>query len=112
MNARRSVALVLTLSLVFSALPAMAAPRETAPSSGTALGSSIDRALQASPRNARAASATPRAMQANGMGGGGGGSHMAVVLLGLAVSAGTTYFLIKQLKKQEPVPTPTFGVGH
>ena len=115
MNARRSLAIVLTLALIVSALPAMAAPGETAPVlPGTALRSSIDRALQAAPPRVQAASGSARAMQANGAaGGGGGGGHMAMILVGLAVSAASTYVVMKQFNKTtDPVPPPamTFGV--
>jgi hypothetical protein len=117
MNARRSLALVLSLALVVAAVPAMAAPGEAAPVvSGTPLRSSIDRAVLAAPAGVRAASGSARAMQAPGAGGGGGGGgHMAMILVGLAVSAGSTYFVMKQLKKTttptEPAPTGVrFGV--
>lgn len=115
MNAQRSLAIVLTLALIVAALPAMAAPGDAAPVlSGTPLRSSIDRALQASPPRVHAASGSARAMQAPGAtGGGGGGGHMAMVLVGLAVSAASTYVVMKQLKKtSEPTPPPamTFGV--
>ena len=115
MNARRSLAFVLTLALIVSALPAMAAPGEGAPVlSPTPLRSSIDRVVQAAPPGVRAASGSARAMQAPGAGGGGGGGgQMVMVLLGLAASAATTYVVMKQLKKTtEPVPPTamTFGV--
>jgi len=115
MNAQRSLAIVLTLALIVAALPAMAAPGDAAPvSSGTPLRSSIDRALQATPSRIHAASGSARAMQAGGTsGGGGGGGHTAMVLLGLAVSAASTYLVIKQVNKtseQVPPPAMTFGV--
>lgn len=111
MNARRSLALVLSLALVAAALPAMAAPVV----SGTPLRSSIDRAVLAAPPGVRAASGSALAMQAPGAtSGGGGGGHMAMVLVGLAVSAASTYVVMKQLKKTTPTePAPTgvrFGV--
>jgi hypothetical protein len=108
MNARRLLALVLALSLVVSALPAMAGPGAGVPTSpNTALRGSIDRALQATPSRARAASGTPRAKQANGVAAGGGGSHMVMMLLGLAASVATTYLVMKELKKQQPAPAPS-----
>ena len=114
MNAQRSLAIVLTLALIVAALPAMAAPGDAAPvSSGTPLRSSIDRALQATPSRIHAASGGARATQASGTSGGGGGGHTAMVLLGLAVSAASTYLVIKQVNKtseQVPPPAMTFGV--
>jgi hypothetical protein len=112
MNARRSLALVLSLALVAAALPAMAAPVGSA----TPLRSSMDRAVLAAPPGASTASGSARAMQAPGVtGGGGGGGHMAMILVGLAVSGASTYFVMKQLKKTtiptEPAPTGVrFGV--
>ncbi len=117
MNAQRSLAMVVTLSLVVSALPAMAIPVEAAPVlSGTPLRESIDRAVQTAPPQVREASGRARAMQANGTGGGGGGgSRMLMVVLGLAASAAMTYVVVKQVNKTtETVPPPpagmTFGV--
>ncbi|MFI5006188.1 MAG: hypothetical protein ACHQKZ_02060 [Solirubrobacterales bacterium] len=115
MNAPRSLAIILSLSLIVSAMPAMAAAGEAAPVvSGTPLRTSIDRALLASPPQVRQASGKARAMQANGTtGGGGGGGHTAMVLLGLAVSAASTYLVIKQVNKtteQVPPPAMKFGV--
>jgi hypothetical protein len=105
MNARRSLALVLSLALVVAALPAMAAPVV----SGTPLRSSIDRVVLAAPPGVRAAAGSARAMQAPGAGGGGGGGgHVAMILVGLAVSAASTYVVMKQLNKTttptEPAP--------
>ena len=114
MSAQRSLAIVLSLSLIVSAMPAMAAAGEATPVlSGTPLRNSIDRALLASPAQVRAASGKARALQASGTnGGGGGGGHTAMVLLGLAVSAASTYLVIKQVNKTtEPVPPPAMKFG-
>jgi hypothetical protein len=116
MKVQRSLAFVLTLSLVVSALPAMAASGEEAPVlSGTALRSSMDRAVLAAPPGVRAASGKVRSMQAPGVangGGGGGGGKMVMVLLGLAASGATTYLVMKQMKSTtEPVPPPAVKFG-
>jgi hypothetical protein len=107
MTTRRLLTTVLALSLAGSGFPAAAASLER-PAPGP-IRASIDRAI--------GRAGLPSKPQADGLrmatgqgGGGGGGGHAALFLVGLAVSAATTYFVIKAVQKQTnqtQTPTPT-----
>ena len=104
MVSRRLVSFVLTLTLFAAGLPTLARA-EAAPDP---LRASIDRAL-AAPVPAGEAVPVRRAQDpgvAMSGGGGGGGGRMILALLGTAISVGTAYYMIKQMKKStDPAPT-------
>jgi hypothetical protein len=96
MTLRRCLAAFVTVTLA-SALPAAAAPSPVRPA--PSLRASADRAADRHSGLATTDGRVRNNLQA-GMGGGGGGGHTAIMLLSLAVSAAGTYFLVKELKKQ------------
>ncbi|MET0554883.1 MAG: hypothetical protein ABW221_17710 [Vicinamibacteria bacterium] len=106
MVSRRFVSLALTLTLLAAGLPVLARA-EAAPEP---LRASIDRALTA-PAPTGAPAAPVRRNQSGGTysGGGGGGGRMILAVVGMAVSVGATYYVIKQTRKtNDPTPSPSF----
>jgi hypothetical protein len=107
MMSRRFVSLALTLTLLAAGLPVLA-HAEAAPEP---LRASIGRALTA-PVPPSAPAAPVRRNQSGGTysGGGGGGGRMIMAVLGMAVSVGATYYIIKQTRKttDDPTPSPSF----
>ncbi len=116
MNLRRVLAFAMVASLVVSALPspswAGTVVGATSQATSHELSASIDRAVAkvtASRQLAASTGYTPPVVraQSGGSGGGGGGGWIIWTVLGLAVSGATTYYVLKQMKKQtNPNPNP------
>lgn len=99
---RRLVATA-TLAAFLAAVAAPASAQTTAPQASP-LRTSIDRAAQSAQPGLPQRKPAP-VRKAATQGGGGGGGMMVITLIGTLAGVATTYFLIKEMKKQNDTVT-------
>jgi hypothetical protein len=102
-GATRAIAVTLILAVATAATPALAVEPQPAPAPPSALRQSIDRAVtSADPLQGGAVADHVRLQTAPAAAatGSGGGGRLILTVLTLAVSVGTTYYMMKWMEKQ------------
>ncbi len=100
MSSQRSIATATLAAFLFAAVPAPAHAQQ--PSAPSPLKASIDRAAASTQLPQRKSTPVRKAAM---QGGGGGGGMMVMTLIGTVAGLAATYFVVKEMKKQNDTAT-------